>query len=264
MLLLNKSYLNLRSLLFGLVKYRLHLSLVYFLLLYGNNLKLQVPINYLLLVSFSLWHFSLFLFDRIYDRAIDQLSQPDEYVKDHLAKGLYGLVALMLLVSFICFWLAQKPLFYWFCLLPLTFLYPLHLYKSYRIKGVFLVKNLYSALLIFVVPVFIHHLLLTTQAPDLASFISLGIYVLIGEIFWDIRDCSADRANHTATLPNTLGIRTTKIILLLLMFIDFWVKGYELTSSAYVYLILLAFIREDSDRLLFHIPPLLALVNFLL
>lgn len=253
-----------RKSLFGFVKYRLHLSVVFMLLLYGNNLKVHQPINLLLLASFSLWHFSLFLFDRIYDRDIDKLSQPDEYVKEHLASMLYILVALMMVASFTCYWFSDKPLAYWLYLLPITFLYPLKCYKNYRVKSIFLVKNLYSAIFIYVIPVYLHTLLLTPNNPDYIALISLGIYVLIGEIFWDIRDITADKENNTHTIPNTLGLGITKIILLLLMAADYWVKGYEITTSAYVYLVLLAFIHEKSDRLLFHIPPLLALVNFLL
>lgn len=260
----SKIYHTVRMGLFGFVKYRLHLSVVFMLLLYGNNLKVNEPVNVPLLMAFFFWHFSLFLFDRIYDRNIDKQSQPDEYVKEHLASTLYILVALMMVASFTCYWFSDKPLAYWFYLLPITFMYPLRCYKNYRVKSIFLVKNLYSALLIYVIPVYIHTILITHKTPDYTSLISLGIYVLIGEIFWDIRDITADKENNTHTIPNTIGVKPTKLILLLLMATDYWVKGFDLTTSAYIYLILLIFIHEKSDRLLFHVPPLLALVNFLL
>ncbi len=258
------TYQAFRNGLFVFVKYRIHLSIVFALLLYGNNVKLGVAVNYLLLISFLLWHFSLFLFDRIYDRKIDKLSQPDEYVKDQYAVKLYFLVALMMLGSFYCFMLTQKPVAYWIYLFPVTFLYPLNLYKTYRIKSIFLLKNLYSALFIYVIPVYIHSILLSNTTPSYVHLISLGIYVLIGEIFWDIRDTTADKEHHTQTIPNTFGLKITKVLLFILMLADIWIKNNQISSSAYIYLILLIFIHEKSDRLLFHIPPLLALVNFLL
>ncbi len=87
-MLTKKRYQCIRTGLFAFVKYRIHLSIIFALLLYGNNIKLGVPVDYNLLFSFVLWHFSLFLFDRIYDRKIDMQSQPDEYVKDDFAGAL--------------------------------------------------------------------------------------------------------------------------------------------------------------------------------
>ncbi len=257
-------YQAFRTSMFTFVKYRIHLSIVFAILLYGNNIKLNVNIDYALLISFVLWHFSLFLFDRIYDRKIDKLSQPDEYVKDQYATKLYILVAVMMLASFCCYLYTAKPIVYWLYLLPVTFLYPLNIYKTYRVKSVFFIKNLYSALFIYVIPVYIHTLLLSNTTPNYISLISLGIYVLIGEIFWDIRDITADRAHNTLTIPNTLGIKFTKVFLFFLMLTDIWIKNNHISTSAFVYFILLIFIHEKSDRLFFHIPPLLALVNFLL
>lgn len=257
-------YQSIRNGIFTFVKYRIHLSIVFALLLYGNNIKLNVNIDFPLLISFLLWHFSLFLFDRIYDRKIDQLSQPDEYVKDQYAVKLYILVAIMIMVSFCSFWYSGKSIMYWIYLLPVTFLYPLHIYKTYRVKSIFFIKNLYSALFIYVIPVYIHSILLSNTVPDYINLLSLGIYVLIGEIFWDIRDITADKENNTYTIPNTFGINFTKVFLFLLMLTDIWIKNFEISSSAYIYMALLLVVHEKSDRLIFHIPPLLALVNFLL
>jgi 4-hydroxybenzoate polyprenyltransferase len=111
----------LRNGMFTFVKYRIHLSIVFALLLYGNNIKLGGTVNFKLLISFLLWHFSLFLFDRIYDRKIDKISQPDEYVKYQYAVKLYILVAIMMLTSLYFYWLSQKPIIYWLYILPITF-----------------------------------------------------------------------------------------------------------------------------------------------
>ena len=43
------------------------------------------------------------------------------------------------------------------------------------------------------------------------SLFSLGIYVLIGEIFWDIRDISADKENNTKTIPIKVYPKNDKI-----------------------------------------------------
>jgi 4-hydroxybenzoate polyprenyltransferase len=264
MMLSKLPYQTVREGMFAFVKYRIHLSIVFALLLYGNNVKLNVNVNYPLLFSFLLWHFSLFLFDRIYDRKIDKLSQPDEYVKDQYAPKLYILVVIMMLGSLFFFLYTRKPIIYWMYLLPVTFLYPLNIYKTYRVKSIFLIKNLYSAVFIYVIPVYIHSLLLSDAVPDYINLLSLGIYVLIGEIFWDIRDITADRAHNTYTIPNTFGTNFTKVFLFVLMLTDIWIKNYQISSSAYIYMLLLIIVNEKSDRLIFHVPPLLALVNFLL
>jgi 4-hydroxybenzoate polyprenyltransferase len=260
-------YAGFRRVLFYIVRYRIHLSVVFAFLLYFNNRRSAVTVDYLLIASFALWHFSLFLFDRIYDRKIDAVSQPDEFIPESQAKVLYAFVAVLLSFSVALYVYAGYRSIYWFILLPVTFLYTVPVFNNIRAKNIFLIKNLYSAILIFGMPLIMQSMLLAKNAEaviDYRAITSLMIYVLIGEIFWDIRDSSADKANNTHTLPNVLGLWPTKLILIGLIVADVLKSGFRVTESGVIYLILLSFTTEKTDRLVFHLPPLIALIRFCL
>jgi 4-hydroxybenzoate polyprenyltransferase len=210
-----KKSINLCSdVVFLFVKYRIHISLIFFFLLTYNNYRVQENLNYFLILSFTLWHFALFLFDRIYDREIDKISQPNEYVKSQHTWILYIIVGISLISSFTIYFLSGFDIKYWLVLLPITFLYPLEIYKGYRIKSILLIKNIYSALLIFCLPLLIQLYLISNGnfnfSEVLHPILSLFIYVMIGEVFWDIRDITADKMHNTQTIPNTFGLKFTK------------------------------------------------------
>lgn len=260
---------SINNLSYLLVKYRGHLSAIFFFLLLYNNRRLSNNIDYYLIASFTLWHFALFLFDRVYDRKIDALSQPDEYVKDKHAVFLYSVVSILVLSSFVAYYLSGHPHIYWLILLPITFLYPLEVYKGRRIKNLFFIKNLYSAGLIYCLPLLIQAYLVAGETFDLRllqkqPLVSLFISVMIGEVFWDIRDASVDKKFEIKTIPNILGIRFTKFYILALILIDSFITNSFFSTSAYIYLILIIFVQEDSNRLIFHLPPLIALIRFIL
>jgi 4-hydroxybenzoate polyprenyltransferase len=259
---------QIQQFLFGFVKYRIHISLIFFFLLLYNNSRYESEINYSIIFSFTLWHFALFLFDRVYDRKIDKLSQPDEYVKDKHSSFLYFIVGFVLLASLMLYLKSGFRLTYWFILLPITFLYPLKAYKNLRIKSIFFVKNFYSAFFIFCLPLVIQLHLISEGSQDylqiLKPILSLLIYVLIGEVFWDIRDTHADKLNGTITIPNKLGLIPTKIYMLALILTDAFFTNQFFSTSAVIYIILLTFVKEDSHRLIFHLPPLIALIRFML
>lgn len=262
-----KLYRAIRQMLFGFVKYRIHLSIIFAFLLYNNNIRAGAPVNYWLLASFTLWHFSLFLFDRIFDRKLDELSQPDEFVRENYARLLYLVVAACLTASLALFVLSGSSVSYWLPLLPVTFLYTVPVYQKTRAKNIFLIKNLYSAVLIYGMPLLLHSFILTGQqsaVTNIQPIVSLMIYVLIGEIFWDIRDTSVDQMHHIATLPNVFGLLPTKIIMLALITADAAMVGFRFPESAFIYLFLLLFVQEKTDRLVFHLPPLIALMRFCL
>ena len=261
-------YRPVSRLVLNILRYRIHISLIFFFLLFYNNLRTGAPVNYALCVSFALWHFALFLFDRIYDRDLDKVSQPDEFIPESQAKVLYGFVGLLMAVSFGIYWMTGFALWVWFVLFPITFLYVVPVYKGIRSKNIFLVKNLYSAVLIFALPLALQAMLLSGQQPIaqpvFSAIISLGIYVLIGEMFWDIRDMTVDKENGIATIPNTLGLVATKIIILALILFDAIKTDFSFNLSALIYFILLTFVKEKTDRLIFHLPPLVAIIRFCL
>jgi 4-hydroxybenzoate polyprenyltransferase len=255
---------NLKSLIYLFVKYRIHLSLLFAIILFSNNFFIGKEIDWYFILSFSFWHFSLFLFDRVYDRKIDILSQPDEYVKEKYARSGYVVTVLSLVSSVIFYLLSGYPIWIWFMMLPLVFLYPLRIYNGLRVKSIFLVKNLYSALLIYSLPLVLQTYLLESDFSNYILICSLFIYVMIGEVFWDIRDMEADLLHKTITIPNYLGLKFSKYFIFSLVLIDYLIKGDSLSLSGWIYLALIISVTDKSDRLVFHVPPLLALLNFVL
>ncbi len=250
----------------ALMGYRLHISAIFAYLLVGNNVRAGVPIDHYLLLSLSLWHFALYLFDRVFDADLDRESQPLEYVREGHRRPLYLFIGLMLLASFAFHIAGGHELRWWLLLLPITFLYTVPVWKGIRVKNIFLVKNLFSAVAIWTLPLILQHTMLTGSEMGEESWkriISLGIFVLIGEVFWDIRDMDTDRKYRICTVPNTFGQIWAKVYILLLMAGDTWLWGWKLSGGAGIYLILLPFTHKDSHRLIFHLPPLIALYRFL-
>jgi len=254
---------------FYILAYRIHISAIFFFLLYYNNKRLTTnPLDYPLIISFAFWHFALYLFDRVYDGDLDKESQPNEYVPKKQRKALYIFIAGLVISSFFLYVKTGHPIVYWIILLPITFLYTLPIIGKTRIKNILIVKNVYSAGPIWTLPLYIQAVLVTgdpSKIPTdvLYSIFSLAIYILIGEIFWDIRDKSVDKKYGIATIPNTFGINTAKIIIFLLIVVDFSIKGQiDFNGSGILYCCLLPFTQEKSNRILFHLPPLIALLRF--
>jgi len=249
-----------------LMGYRLHISAIFAFLLVGNNVMAGLPLNISLVLSLSLWHFALYLFDRVYDAELDRESQPLEYVREAQRRPLYLLVAALLGGSLVCHIAGGHDLRWWLLLLPVTFLYTVPIVNGVRVKNLFLVKNLFSAVVIWALPLVLQHWMLTDTAMEDESWkrvVSLGIFVLIGEVFWDIRDTDTDRKYRIRTVPNTFGQTWAKAFILLLMAVDTWFWGWSLSGGGVIYLVLLPFTHKDSHRFIFHLPPLIALFRFL-
>lgn len=255
-----------RKVLFFILTYRIHISAIFSFLLFYNNYRVEAAMNYPLLISFSLWHFALYLFDRVYDGDLDKQSQPEEYVPENQRKFLYGLTFAMVIASLGFYIQTGFNLVYWFILLPITFLYTYPVYGKTRIKNLFIFKNLYSAIIIWAMPLLFQAALLigSYDIPDniMYSIISLAIYIWIGEIYWDIRDMSVDEKYGIATIPNKWGLLVAKILIVAMIITDWLLYGFNINGSGLLYLILLPFTKEKSDRIIFHLPPLIALIRF--
>lgn len=255
-----------RRILFLFLTFRIHISLIFFFILLHNDLRSGHGTNWALIVSFSLWHFALYLFDRVFDAELDRESQPDEYVLKTHRLAAYIAVFASLVLSFAAYILSGAPLIFWMLMLPVTFLYTLPIKDGTRIKNIFVLKNVFSAVVIWAFPLYVQHVILSNNwCPDMdivRPILSLAIYVLVGEVFWDIRDLSVDLKHGISTIPNRWGIPVSKIYILLLLTVDSAISGWSLPFSGALYLVLLPFTKEHSDRLIFHLPPLIALIRF--
>lgn len=249
------------------VKYRIHISALFFFLLVSSFEQAGQPVIWPAVWAFSAWHLALYLFDRAYDYDKDAISQPQEAIRP-AERNLW------LSVSFI---LAAAPLLIlnasglsvlpYLPFVPVTFLYTFPVYRGLRAKNLFLIKNLYSALLIWTMPLAVVVFAYSDSGRTFGSlfkahFLGMFLYVLVGEAFWDIRDIESDQVHGVRTIPAVFGILPTKAYLLSLVLLDVLVFGRPVGDSAIVYTALIALVGRSTPNWVYHLPALLALYRF--
>lgn len=151
-----------------------------------------------------------------------------------------------------------KPLALFFLLLPLPYLLLIkegfiyvyflialngYLYSTPILPGHFRFKNFFITKLIsatstIAVPVFYSRLVfgdISFSSNSLFHFLPIIIIVLVGELFWDIRDIKGDKEEEVLTIPVLIGEKLTAIIcssLLLFILVLTFSKGiYEVRDS---------------------------------
>ena len=254
---------------YPLVKYRIHISVIFlFLIINVYVLFAKEAIAWPIVISFFLWHYALYIFDRAYDYNLDALNQPKEAI---LPKERNVILA----ISFVCCFApiiilsaCHNSVVPYLPFIPITFLYTFPLYKNIRSKNILFLKNIYSALFIWTLPLTV--IMFYYTKTDLSFlqifktyFLGLFIYVMIGEAFWDIRDVYGDRIEKVKTIPIVFGIKATKVYLFALILIDAIALNGQINVSTYVYIALILIVKPGSPAWLYHIPPLLALYRFL-
>lgn len=251
------------------VKYRIHISLLFFFLILTTfDYIAHRPIVWPVVISFTAWHFALYIFDRAYDYDKDQLTQPQEAIRPGERNFFLGLSFVLCLLPLVLLPMAGLSLAPYLPFVPVTFLYTYPLYRGIRAKNITLVKNLYSALLIWTLPLSI--ILYSYSGADLGfwavfkqNFLGMFVYVMVGEAFWDIRDIEGDRVNHVRTLPVVFGVGPTKLYLFALILVDLLVFGRPVGDSAIVYTLLILIVNRRTPNWVYHLPALLALYRFL-
>lgn len=258
----------LNTIYYPFVKYRLHISAIFLFLLINIYTNItQQAISWPVIVSFSVWHFSLYIFDRAYDSKKDAVNQPKEAILEG-EKNFFlilSVIGSMLPVPILLYY--NLPVLPYLPFIPITFLYTFPIYKHYRAKNILFFKNLYSALLIWTLPLIVVTTFYTNSTHSFFQlfhtyFLGLFIYVLIGEAFWDIRDVNGDKIEKVKTIPVVFGVFTTKIYLILLILCDIVLFGSAVRDSTVLYLFLILLVKPNSPRWLFHLPPLLSLFRF--
>lgn len=251
------------------VKYRIHISLIFFFLLVSSFTAVaHKPVAWPVVAAFSLWHFALYIFDRAYDFDKDAITQPQEAIRA-------GERGFWLGISFLCAGLpllilpwAGLSVWPYLPFVPVTFLYTYPIYRGLRAKNITLVKNLYSAFFIWTLPLSVVVCFYGGSNQQFGSifkgyFLGMFIYVMVGEAFWDIRDVEGDRRNNVQTLPVRFGIIATKIYLAALIAIDLFIFGRPVGDSAVIYSVLIVLVGSRTPNWVYHLPPLLGLYRFL-
>lgn len=251
------------------VKYRIHISLIFlFLLISLYQLSGDNNYSWPVILSFSLWHFALYLFDRAYDYKLDAINQPKEAIlpKERKLILIISIVMAILPIGILAYF--KLKILPYIVFIPITFLYTYPIYKGIRSKNILFFKNFYSAFFIWTLPLaFVSYFYISSEGNFwqvfYLQFTGLFIYVMIGEAFWDIRDVNGDKLQKVQTIPVVFGVKFAKVYLILLMLIDLFLFGKTVTDSAIIYLILILICSPKSPRWIFHIPPILALFRFI-
>lgn len=260
--ILNKVY-------YPFVKYRIHISLIFLFLLINvySGFAKQSP-EWPVIISFFLWHFALYIFDRAWDYKLDAINQPQEAMLPGEKNYFIALSILLCLIPLVILPLKGFPVLPYLPFIPITFLYTYPLYKNTRSKNILFFKNFYSAFFIWTLPlacVAYYYSNTTLSFAEIFKnyFLGLFIYVMVGEAFWDIRDVDGDKELNVRTIPVVFGVTATKIYLFALITTDLFIFGKSVTESTVIYGILILLVNSRSPRWIFHIPPLLGLYRFL-
>lgn len=252
------------------LRYRVHVSLIYFFLVCSAWEKYSdLPINYTVVLAFVIWHFALYLFDRAYDAEKDVLSQHEEAIPVSQKQFLIVICVTLSLVPIIILYGAKLNVQAYLPFLPFAFLYtyPILPYNK-RFKDVFLVKNLYSAFIIWSFSIFgilKYYAGLDEISIDFyfLNFSGLLVLTVIGEIHWDMRDIMSDKQNKVYTMPIVLGLNLTKIILISLLTVSFFALHIISTFSFLMMIVLVALAGLGISNVFYHMPPIIALYNFI-
>lgn len=265
-----RNNINLSNWFYAFVRYRLHISAIFWFILFYGFKRLNENVDLLLVNAFFMWHFALYLFDRAFDADLDRIIHPNEAIPKKQKKSLILVSIFMSLLPFLLVKVyGVKFIYVYAILLPFTFLYTYPIFKNgIRAKNIFIIKNLYSAFVIWTfAPSFIFYNFSNIESSFFNFYLEIAfgafIYVLIGEIFWDIRDIDGDKQTGVNTIPNTIGIFKTKLVLIILLFTDLFIHKNFSDYSFWVYLLLIIFIKSNWPNWVYHIPVLLSLFRFL-
>jgi 4-hydroxybenzoate polyprenyltransferase len=251
-----------------MVKYRFHVSLLYATLTalmfssHMSDFKSAAPV-----IAFSLWHFSLYMYNRYTDKGEDTLNSKVEAMDDFHGKIAVYLTFIMLASGFgLLIFCGYTPVYYLISL-PFVFIYGQPLFGGkLRIKTITLVKNLFSAVFCWALPTLLVGLtyggdpLDFTQYPW-GSFKAMFFGIMIYELLWDLRDTEGDRLSRVMTVPVRYGEAACNLLVALLL-----LGAYFFHALSVPVLMFLAFfsiiIHQRCAPILTHIMILIHLFLF--
>lgn len=264
--------IKINNLFFSILRYRIHISLIFFFILYSSwqSITHSSP-DILVIISYSIWHWALYLFDRAYDAELDFISQGIESVPIIQKKPIIIFCIIISLIPFVILYLGGKNYILYLLFFPITFLYTLKtpLLRNKRIKDLMIIKNLYSSILIWTLSISI---ILKYYAEIEFSliyiftnyFLSLSWNTFAGEVLWDIRDIKADSINAVNTIPVKFGVFKTKFFIFILWFINFLFNHNNISLSSPFFLLVLYLSNKNNSNLIYHILPIISIIEFLL
>lgn len=124
-----------------------------------------------------------------------------------------------------------------------------------RLKNIFILKNVLPALLWYISIISISSYLFSESHTHLAKiFLPVFIVAFLFEIFWDIPDSETDKKEGVYTLPNTLGIFYTKVILILsFVLVSFLFTGIIYKLITLCITLFLINTNKKNSKLSYHV-----------
>jgi len=209
-----------------LAKFKLDVVATYLLVVFGvyffssGGVSNYSSMNLIPIIILTFLTAGAYLLNKVCDRNEDSIT----YGKSHTIKRLpirnlsfaLFLVGLMLTVIFAPFGSIGIPSVLFLILMSFLYSYP---FFGWRIKEIFILKNVFAALAWYLSILLVVHQNIRTES--LTDFISMFLYLflifLAYEITWDIKDVNGDLRAGIKTIPNQWGIPATKKIILTLL-----------------------------------------------
>ncbi len=219
-----------------LIYLNLPIGLVAISMLFVSSSLLHVTLPPLIYIAASFVYISLYTINKRTDEREDYVNKPEITALNKIYRNYLPILAII--EFFIGFFLVL------FCdfrilillLLPmvLVILYSVPIlpnrFKQRRLKELLVIKNITTALIwapLVLIPA-AYFGLLSTIAP-LCFFLIIMVMVFSNSVVFDMRDLEGDKINKISTIPLRLGIRYTKILLLILII----VLGFIINLFAY-------------------------------
>ena len=187
---------------YAVVKTRLHVAAIYYFIVCRIiaatahiDFRPYIPV----ILAYTIWHYALYLYDRAYDAHLDNINNAVESLHGKYRNLLMYISILLVLAPVLILFYYKQPILPYLFFIPITFLYNLRIFPANKaFKHFTLIKNLYSAVLIWPLPVAVILKFYVGMDNYLIEimywFIPFIIFVLMGEIIWDMRDVIGDRS----------------------------------------------------------------------
>jgi len=259
-----KNYFLKSSQLFDSInKYRLHIAALYFFLIYSYiYTKNTVYSPLFTCLAFTLCLIGCYIFNRGMDYEADTINNSSEALKSKYFLAISGIAFTLPIFYFIY---SGQPIIPYLFFVFSSILYS-YKFKSFRIKDLFLFKNLWAALSWTLSIYIINQIYLRNQPMTMESFLGfikyfypLFITILTFEIFYDLKDIVGDRKVGTKTIPTFFGFNKSKYIISSLFALQaaFLFTKHQSIFRIWIYaliIILLIFIKQHSSQRLYHLP----------
>lgn len=265
---------TIQNIFYSIVKTRLHVAAIYYFLCIQiiestthQSARLYLPA----ILSFTIWHYALYLFDRAYDAHLDSLNNNIESLKGKYRKPLLYFSISIVFVPLLILIYYNQPILPYLFFIPITFLYNLRIFPNKKaIKHFTFIKNLYSAVLIWPLPIAVmvkYYIGMNNYLLEIMYWYwSFIVFVFMGEVIWDMRDVDGDKQENIMTIPVVYGLKKTRILLFILLILVSTINIIAHNTFNYIvvsfYILYILIASPKLPKWLFHLPLFISLLYY--